>query len=122
MNTDEQFIEQNFGKERHFRVPDNYFSTFHERIMKRVEEECPYTKRKTPVRRIRLIACVAACTAAVLVLLGTLLPGFGSAQKDKVQVLAASTDDAEQENCFMDQAADYMMLDNDDLYAYIADE
>lgn len=116
-------MELNFGKERHFRVPDGYFDAFQERIMKRVEEGYPAAQGKTPARRMRLIACAAACAAVIFVLLGTLLSSSGSAPQDREQqVLSSNTDDAELENSTIDQAVDYMMLDNDDLYAYIADE
>lgn len=123
MNRDEQFIEQNFGKEKHFLVPDDYFSTFHGRLMERMGESRHVTpKRHRSRMAIRWIACAAACMAVLLVLYGTMLKDADSVPQDGAGVLSVQAENSEPESTPMEQAADYMMIDKDDLYAYIADE
>lgn len=122
MNTDEQFIVEHFGKKRYFRVPDNYFRIFHDRMMDAVVKNggCPHSE-KTTAHRIRLIACAAACVAVLLVCGVCFMKSAVESKNDgQVQSVRADVNDAE--NSFVEQVADYLMIDNDDLYAYIADE
>lgn len=121
MNIDERFLEQNFGKERHFLVPDDYFCTFQRRMESMVDDAGCVSTKKAPVRRMRLIACAAACAAVLLVAAGVTL-GIRGGEKDGGQALTVKADAVDTERTPMEQAAYYMMIDNDDLYAYIEDE
>lgn len=121
MNTDERFIERNFGKERHFLVPEDYFRTFRGRMAVIVGEDATSSAGKASVRRMWFAACAAACVVILLVWGGVSLPVTDVLQ-DGGGVLSAGTDVNDADNGSIEQVADYMMIDNDDLYAYIAEE
>lgn len=119
MNKDECFIIDRFGKDRHFLTPDNYFVDFHDRIMKVVNEDNCVPLHSGYANRKRIFAVVAACVAVLLVCTGIVLSSnlFGTSP-----IFASNAAVTEVESNAMDVAADYMMIDNDDVYSYLTYE
>ncbi len=122
---EDNFLVENFGRERHFSVPNDYFAQFHKQMMEQVRAEAAaddspanvVTMRRRPVWRTVISA--AACVAAVAVMAGAYLhenqPTDGGAASAPSVAKAQGGGDA------IDQAADYMMLDETDLYAYMSE-
>lgn len=122
---EDNFLVENFGRERHFSVPNDYFAQFHKQMMEQVraeaaEDDSPanvVTMRRRSVWRTVISA--AACVAAVAVMAGAYLhenrPTDGGAASAPSVAKAQGGGDA------IDQAADYMMLDETDLYAYMSE-
>lgn len=124
-------LQKEFGTQRPFTVPENYFSELSSRVMAQIPAEDQKERvvktepRRAMVRYLRPLAAAAMTIGVVLV--GFLayhefdgrqgkesLRGSHLAQ-DAQELSASSADD-------FDQAADYFMIDESDMYAYLASE
>lgn len=115
---EEDFLIQNFGKDRHFSVPEGYFEKFCSGIMEQTVERKAAVVPMRPRSVWRTAVSVAACLAAVVVMAGAYFHADGiltDAPSEETTAQAGSASDA------VEQAADYMMLDETDLYAYMSD-
>lgn len=122
MTQEEQFISQKFGKEQPFQVPEGYFESFADQFMAQLPERearvvaLPVRSRWQSTRRW----IAAACITALVVGAGTWgflrTPDAQPASQPAAQMAASSSYSSE-----FDQAADYVMLDNEDFYAYVSD-
>lgn len=110
---EEKFIEERVGKRNPFLVPDDYFVDFADQMM----ASLPERRHKAKSVWLRPVFYAAASICALLVCAGVwhALPG------DSMQPVAQITAQQELGDEPFDEAADYMMLDNHDIYAYLAD-
>lgn len=113
---EEDFLIQKFGRERHFTVPEGYFAQFHEKMMEQIATPKAEVR---PLRRHSMwqtVVYAAACLIAAVVMTGAYFHADNvvtdKPTADKTAQAAAAGD-------AIDQAADYMMLDESDLYAYM---
>lgn len=104
MTEEEMFIRENIGQRNCFKVPEGYFEQMRNQVM----EQLPEKKAKTSVLRPLMYA--AACSVAALLLGVT----YYMHQQTPEEVVAEST--------YMDEAADYAMIDNTDIYACLSEE
>ena len=119
MNNEEQYIRERVGQKNPFRVPDGYFDTLADRIMSQLPEqpaaivhvEAPKQKSRFVALRPWIFSAAASILAVVMVTSLYFRPSAGE------QTLAATT----VESSYMDEAADYVMLDNAEIYACLAD-
>lgn len=119
MNIDEHIARQ-FGRKRTFRVPENYFNNFHEQIMRSVEKCHPHAAMNKTLARIRPYVYAAACAALLLICTGVYMQSY---EKDKNSaMLVTKYESTEGQDASLEQVADYMMLDDDDMYAYFNEE
>ena len=111
---EERYIEERFGKRNPFRVPEGYFEDFSAQLMQQLPE-----KRKPRAKSVWLRPWyyAAACVCALLV---SATVWFAWPEKDIQQAPVAVADQQEQMDAF-EEAADYMMLDNYDIYAYMSE-
>ncbi|WP_315368395.1 hypothetical protein [Prevotella koreensis] len=120
--TIEDSLKTNFGNKNPFRVPEDYFVTLEKRVMDRMPE------RKTPQvnvaveismwKKLRKYVAVAACTGIVIggyVMLRNGEPAV-TMPADNNSSVAANND------YYIDKAVDYVMMENEDFYAYFLDE
>ena len=124
-------LQKEYGTQRPFTVPENYFSELSSRVMAQIPAEeqkeavVEVKPRRATLHYLRPLV-VAAMTIGV-VLVGFLayhefdggqgkqsLPSSHLAQGAH-EASASSEDD-------FDQAADYFMIDESDMYAYLASE
>lgn len=109
-------------KEQVFKVPEGYFETFTEKMMSQIpqEENVIRPKRKNPRRPLW-----AAASVVVLIAGASALFFFSKENKDETATQIASMTDTSMETMSSEElqaiAADYMMTDNDELYAYMAE-
>lgn len=123
LNEEEAYISKRFGNKTPFTVPDGYFEQLTDRVMSRLPE---YTADSQPVaataemqhkpaliKRLRpwlAAACIAAAAIGTTVYLNR---GLSTPQPtDEVA-------DALYSDTYIDEAADYAMVDNQDIYAYL---
>lgn len=124
-------LQKEYGTQRPFTVPENYFSELSSRVMAQIPAEeqkeavVEVKPRRATLRYLRPLAAAAMTIGVVLV--GFLayqefdsgqgkhdLPGSHLAQGAH-ETSASSEDD-------FDKAADYFMIDESDMYAYLASE
>jgi len=114
--TEEKYIEEKVGKRNPFRVPEEYFSQFTAQMMERLPEREPKAKI---IWLRKPVYYAAACVCALLVLAaGWLLMPESDVRTSAPVQLSAQQQSADEA---LDEAADYMMLDNHDIYAYLSE-
>ena len=102
---EEKLILEKFGKETPFKVPEGFFDDFTKDLMAKLPEQQENAPKKRP-----------AAILAVSYLL----------QKPEQPVVAKQAKDNHIENInntynSIDEAAEYTMLDNEDIYAYVSE-
>lgn len=132
MNYEEKEMQERFGKGNPFRVPEGYFDQLADRVMAQLPERDQQAEQVTLSNhrpKSRLVALrpwlyAAACTIAVVVMGIT----FYSHETADEQSLASTSitntntnTSANTESQYIDDAADYAMLDNAEIYAYLAE-
>ena len=124
MLNEETYIDEKFGKKNPYTVPDGYFEQLTERVMSRLPESSSAPAIETPaatepaqrpalIRRLRPWL-VAACIAGAIVCTTVYLrPGINTSKPNDELADAIYTDS------YIDDAADYAMVDNQEIYAYL---
>ena len=123
MNYEEKEIQDRFGKENPFRVPEGYFDQLTDRIMAQLPEreqqaeQISLSQRRPKSRLVALRPWLyaAACTIAVVVM-GLTFHHTSESADEQSLVSNVNT-----ESQYIDEAADYAMLDNAEIYAYLAE-
>lgn len=124
MTNEEKFLMEKVGRKNPFKVPDGYFETFAEQLMKQLPEhkasvieiQKPKDKTKRP------LWFVAASVAAIL-LSSLVYISLPSSRSDaSVSSAALQAMNTASQDSYVDQAADYAMVDNSDIYAYLMSE
>jgi hypothetical protein len=114
MEQEEKILIEQFGRQNPFRVPEGYFDSLTERVMTQLPERKP----KSRLVALRPWFYAAACFAVVAVV--GLTYHFHQADVTK-QVAATEVVAPVVDNSYVDEAADYAMLDNVEIYAYLAE-
>ena len=123
---EEKYIEEKVGKRNPFLVPDGYFDSFADRLMQQLPEqplrEVAASEERQPARMVRMRRWLYAAACAVVLIVSAWvwqsLPETSAVKQPVAQVAAQQepTSDAS-----FDEAADYLMLDNQDIYVYLAE-
>lgn len=126
MENEEKYIREKLGQNNPFRVPEGYFDQLTERVMAQLSEQVtaelseqvtaqlPERRQKSRFVALRPWLYAAACIVVLLVLSVTFL--FQRPADDTQQVAANTV-----ESTYMDEAADYAMLDNAEIYACLSE-
>lgn len=112
---EEKYIEERVGKRNPFLVPEGYFDQLPDQIMKALPERKPKAKSVW----MRPVIYAAASIAALLICTGAYL-ALSSDETKHEAVLVTQPQQQEVYDEF-DEAADYMMLDNHDIYALLSE-
>lgn len=135
MIKEEQILKSRYGTQSSFRVPEGYFDELASRVMASVPESQPALDmqsesasqgaRIVPMWR-RAVGRKVAVIAGVVLLLGGASIGIGtslsSRQAGKSVASGAWASVMHSEDSSFDEAADYAMLDNQDIYASLLSE
>ena len=130
----EHQLHSTYGNKRPFTVPDNYFSDLSSQIMANIPVEEPVktsdntlkTKKShfVLIRRVRPLAIAAAMIGIVMIAFWS-FADYTSNQKSAADApekgVGGALSKATSSDSF-DEAADYIMMDEDDMYAYVADQ
>ena len=114
---EEKYLKQTYGTEPPFKVPEGYFDDFATRMMQMLPEQEAKVVEMKPSGWLRWRPYVAAASFCA-VIFGSVLFYFGP---HTGQATAYSGQDAPATEISIEQAADYVMIDNDDIYNYLAD-
>lgn len=116
-----------------FRVPDGYFDNLSERIMAKIPEPAIEGQPRTSHAILSFVPkhfaafAAAACAAVVIAISATLAwqrsEGSLAVQQQPNTVATNHHPQTKQEaaDAIIDECADYTMMDNDDIYAYVSE-
>ena len=130
MNYEEKEMQERFGKGNPFRVPEGYFDQLTDRVMAQLperEQQAEQISLSDRHPKSRLVALrpwlyAAACTVAVVVMgLTFYLHDVAEEQPLASTSITNTTTTANTESQYIDDAADYVMLDNAEIYACLAE-
>ncbi len=121
----EQQLKERYGVDSHFIIPNQYIESFEAKILSQTTQTALANEEKHhPSIWVRLRPLVIAASFVGLCgLSGVILTKFAALSKDnnahhqaqRTETTVTETSDA------VDQLADYAMLDDDDVYAILAD-
>lgn len=130
MNNEERYLKEKIGSRNPFVVPEGYFEQLAQQVMQQLPDQ-------SAVREVPLSAAVSGVTvqpvqivkgrlvalrpwlyaaACAVVLVGLSLSLYFRPVAAEQQVAVASV-----ESSYMDDAADYAMIDNSEIYACLTD-
>ena len=113
----DDILKRRFGNKTPFAVPDGYFDRLHSDVMAALpEQQQSLTVSGGNSRVLRLTVGIAA---SVSILVCGAAVWFSSISADK-NVALADNDDFIEMLSDADGAAEYLMVDNDDIYAYMS--
>ena len=124
---EEKYLIEKVGKENPFRVPEGYFDTLSSQIMAKVEAEgvAPRDIKAGKEKRAKVLWLrpVLYAAASVCALFISVVAYQSHSDKD----VAAPTQTVVANNQmlmddYFDEAADYVMLDNQDIYACLSSD
>lgn len=127
MSTEEKYIKEKAGQENPFRVPEGYFDQLASQVMAKLPEcapqagqvQLPERRQKSRQVALRTWFYAAACVVAIVVM--TLSFHFKQDVAAVADEQVAAQTETNIDNTYMDDAADYAMLDNAEIYACLAD-
>lgn len=127
MSIEEKKIKRMFGHEKPFHVPDGYFDNLTNDIMSNLPNEEVGLVNSSVVKHNRILSLrkailAAACLLCAIFSTGTLLKRgtanvANRAQAGHVERVSGTTNNS----IYLNQAADYSMIDNEDIYAYASE-
>jgi hypothetical protein len=114
---DEKYINQHVSRENHFRVPEGYFDTFATRVMEQLPAEEVVLQPATPAKQTAIMRSLRPlmATAACLVVAFFSITAYLHQSNEEQQVNTAGALQANYDS-YIDDAADYVMLDNHEIY------
>lgn len=135
MMKEEHILKATLGTRNHFQVPEGYFDELASKVMASIPESQPVVEmqvehtsqcarilslwQNAKLRKVAAVACVALLLGGVSVGVGTSL----SSRNDAQHVFGQNyTPVAQTEDSSFDEAADYTMLDNQEIYASLLSE
>ncbi len=112
---EEKYITEKFGQDNPFRVPDGYFDQLSAQVMSKLPE------RKQKARFVSLRPILYAAASIVLVLVMGVAYFFQQDNNEQTLATNNTTTTTTYESSYIDEAADYAMLDNVEIYACLSD-
>ena len=116
---EEQYLSARLSNRNPYKVPEGYFDQLTERVMTRIDESAHASSPKQRTVKMRLWSAAAA--VALLVGVSTTL-FFHRQATDVPQGQSVPAMLADNDGDYLDEAADYLATDNNDIYAYLAYE
>ena len=110
MTNEENYLNQRIGRNNPFRVPEGYFEHFSSQMM----EQLPERKIRSKQVFLRPWLYAVACCAAILLTVFTYNQQQSTFDDSQQTVVTA-------DNSFIEEAADYAMIDNMEIYACLSD-
>lgn len=124
---EEKYLIEKVGKENPFRVPEGYFDTLSSQIMAKVEAEGVAPRdikagkeKRTKVLWLRPVLYAAASVCALFISVLAYQSHSDDGVAAPTQTVVANNQMLMDD--YFDEAADYVMLDNQDIYACLSSE
>lgn len=122
MTNEELYLNSHMSRENHFRVPDGYFEQLTGDVMSRLPEQSEQTEQSKPAKRIFLRPLLAAASVACVALIAVGVYFNRSAMPTDTAEEQMAATNVTLSDSFIDDAADYVMMDHKDIYAYLASD
>lgn len=120
MMNEEEYLNSKMGKKNPFTVPEGYFDKLTEQVMAKIPAEAEQVK---PARTVRLRPWFYAAAACVCVAVFTAALLFSGRSENNVGLQQMASMEQENTNyysdTYIDEEADYAMVDNQEIYAYL---
>ena len=130
MNLEEKLLSE-YGNKRPFKLPEGYFDNLDEQIISQIVEVKDDTNNHEkvnikPIRRFRPLLIAASFVGLIVVGEASinLFQQYQSAEKVETKVnklMMQPTSQKKIDSSEMEEAEEYMMIDQDDMYNYLAD-
>lgn len=130
MNLEEKLLSE-YGNKRPFKLPEGYFDNLDEQIISQMVEVKDDTNNHEkvnikPIRRFRPLLIAASFVGLIVVGVASinLFQQYQSAEKVETKVnklMMQPTSQKKIDSSEMEEAEEYMMIDQDDMYNYLAD-
>ena len=130
MNLEEKLLSE-YGNKRPFKLPEGYFDSLGEQIISQMVEVKDDTNNHEkvnikPIRRFRPLLIAASFVGLIVVGVASinLFQQYQSAEKVETKVnklMMQPTSQKKIDSSEMEEAEEYMMIDQDDMYNYLAD-
>lgn len=119
MKPEDEILLKQYGRKRPFKVPDGYFESVHLLVMETLPdvEPCVITPQPSFWQRYKYVVAVAA---SVCVLVTGTVARF-CIQPSETDTFCSNTVSNSSSFSSVDDAADYLMMDNNDIYAMMSD-
>ena len=114
---EEKYIEELVGKRNPFRVPEGYFDNLTAQIMESLPEQKPKAK-SVWLRKPMYYAAACVCALLISATAWLLMSEPTSQTAVPMQAHAVQQEVTDEE---FEEAADYMMLDNHEIYALLSE-
>ncbi len=116
MMNEEKYLEQRIPKHNPFRVPEGYFDSFAAQVMERLPEQAPAKHEEPKAKRVLLRPWMyaAACLIVAVFCVAVYFSHINSESAQAPQQMAVT-------DSYIDEAVDYVMLDNAEIYSYLAE-
>lgn len=114
---EEDYLIERVGKQNPFRVPEGYFDGLAEQVMARIDAEGVRPQQKARTVWLRPVFYAVAASVCALFISVAAYQGFSN-QSDQASAATVAVNQAS-DNSF-DEAADYLMVDNQDIYACLS--
>ncbi len=121
MTNEELYLNSRMSRENHFRVPEGYFDKLTADVMARLPERETVVELKPAAKRVFLRPLLAAASVALVaaIAVGVYFNRSAKPAEDEEQMAAVST---VMPDSYIDDAADYMMMDHQDIYACLTSD
>jgi hypothetical protein len=124
---EEKYLIEKVGKENPFRVPEGYFDTLASQVMAKVEAEGVEARdiktgkeKRAKVLWLRPVLYAAASVCALFISVVAYQSHSDKGTAAPTQTVVANNQMLMDD--YFDEAADYVMLDNQDIYAYLSSD
>ena len=124
---EEKYLIEKVGKENPFKVPEGYFDTLSSQIMAKVEAEGVAPRdiktgkeKRAKVVWLRPVLYAAASVCALFISVVAYQSHSDKGTAAPTQTVVANNQMLMDD--YFDEAADYVMLDNQDIYAYLSSD
>lgn len=136
-HNDELYLKQKVGNRNPFRVPENYFEQLAEQVMQNLsdvarQEPITQSANQPRARKLQIRPWLYAAACSVVALAMGVSYYFMNSQATSTEAApmasvapahntASDMSDLRSDNSYYDDAADYAMLDNAEIYAYLSE-
>ena len=118
MTNEDLYLNNRMGKKNPFTVPEGYFSQLAGNIMAQLPEK----QQPTIFRRLRPWLYAAACICVAVFSVTLYLNSEKSSPEQQPVAAIEQQIDNYYNDYYMDEEADYAMVDNQEIYAYLLAE